>query len=307
MFSDPGSTMSKPTVSLVLGSGGARGLAHIGVLEVLVERGFAVRSIAGTSMGALVGGVYAAGGLQVYTDWVLALERMDVLRLLDLSFARNSLFRGERVIGALRQLIGDPDIESLPLSFTAVATDLERGREVWLRRGPMFAAIHASIAMPMIFAPVHLGDRLLVDGGLVNPVPVSPTLSDLTDLTVAVNVNGKSLPQPPAAPLPQAAESAAPRRDLIRRFIDDLQSRRGRPEEVRSGLFDIVSRSMDTMESAIARYRLAAYSPDVLIEVPRNLCAFHEFHRARELIAAGRHHAALALDTWENGRLRPRS
>lgn len=291
--------MTTRTVSLVLGSGGARGLAHIGVLQVLAEQGFAVRSISGTSMGALVGGIYAAGGLDTYTEWVLALERMDVVRLLDLSFARNSLFRGARIIAVLRELIGDPLIESLDVNFTAVATDLDRGREVWLRSGSLFDAIHASIAMPTLFEPVRLGRRRLVDGGLINPVPVAPTLSDLTDLTIAVNVNGKSQGQKPAPPLAESAEGGGgPLHETIRRFIEDLQRRRGRAEEDNLGLFDVISRSMDVMESAIARYRLAAYSPDVVIEVPRNLCTFLEFHRAREMIDAGRRHAEAALAGW---------
>jgi len=196
------------TVSLVLGIGGARGLAHIGVIQWLTENGYDIRSIAGSSMGALVGGIYAAGKLEVYAGWVSALERMQVLRLLDPAFGRSGLFKGERLMGVLRKLIGDFDIENLPISFTAVATDLESGEEVWLREGKLFDAIRASIATPLVFTPFRYGGRMLLDGGLVNPVPIAPTLNDTTELTVAVNLNGPIESRPPSlerAPIPEGS------------------------------------------------------------------------------------------------------
>src|SRR6266498_2400653 len=185
------------TVSLALGGGGARGLAHIGVIQWLTENGYDIRSIAGSSMGALVGGIYAAGKLEVYTEWVSALERMQVVRLLDPAFGRSGLFKGERIMGVLRELIGDFDIENLPVSFTAVATDLESGEEVWLREGKLFDAIRASIATPLIFTPFKHDGRMLLDGGLVNPVPIAPTHNDTTELTVAVNLSGPIESRPP--------------------------------------------------------------------------------------------------------------
>lgn len=288
--------MKQPTVSLVLSSGGARGLAHIGVIQWLEEHGYRIRNVAGASMGALIGGIHAAGGLPTYTAWVCALQRMDIVRLLDLSLSRNSLFKGMRIINVLRDLIGDRDIEGLDIGFTAVATDLDTGREVWLRRGSLFDAIHASIAIPTIFAPVRRDQRLLVDGGLINPVPIAPTLNDCTDLTVVVNVNGKSeyqrLQPDAAGPPPQ---SVATYRAAISRFVDELQARMGKAEREERSLFEVISRSMDTMQTAIARQRLAAYSPDAIVEIPRNACAFHEFFRAREMIELGRERAELAL------------
>lgn len=197
------------TVSLVLGSGGARGLAHIGVIQCLIEQGYEVRSIAGSSIGALVGGIHAARKLEVYADWVSALERRQVLGLLDPTFGRNGLIKGDRIIGVLRELIGDCAIEDLPLSFTAVAADLETGEEVWLREGSLFDAIRASIATPLVFTPVQHGARTLFDGALVNPLPVSPTLDDATDLTIAVSLSGTPLsraaPAANSAPLNGAA------------------------------------------------------------------------------------------------------
>lgn len=291
--------MNALTVSLVLSSGGARGLAHIGVIQWLEERGYRIRSVAGASMGALIGGIYAAGGLAAYTAWVSALERMDIVRLLDLSLSGNSLFKGMRIINVLRELVGDHDIETLPVDFTAVATELDTGREVWLRRGSLFDAIHASIAIPTIFAPVRREGRLLVDGGLINPVPIAPTLNDTTDLTVVVNVNAKpEFREPPLQQPPQSKRTPSPYRAAISRFVDDLQARLGVADSEERGLFEVISRSMDTMQTAIARQRLAAYSPDAIIEIPRNACAFHEFHRTRELIALGRERAENTLTSF---------
>jgi len=177
------------TVSLVLGSGGARGYAHIGAIEELIAQGCDIRSVSGASMGALVGGMYAAGQLEAYRDWARALQRLDVLRLLDWTFTGGGLIKGDRVIEQLRKLIGDIRIEDLPISYTAVAVDLYAQREVWFSRGPLYDAIRASIAIPTVFRPHHYEGRTLVDGGLLNPVPITPTLRDLTDCTIAVDVN----------------------------------------------------------------------------------------------------------------------
>ena len=163
------------SISLVLGSGGARGYAHIGVIEELQAQGFAIRSIAGSSMGALVGGIHASGKLPEFTQWVRPMLRLDVLRLLDWTWTGGGFIKGDRIIGALKELIGEVDIEDLPIPFTAVAVDLDTQREVWFSRGPLFDAVRASIAIPTIFRPHRYQGRLLVDGGLLNPLPVSPT------------------------------------------------------------------------------------------------------------------------------------
>jgi NTE family protein len=281
------------TVSLVLGSGGARGLAHIGVIQWLTENGYVIRSISGTSIGALVGGIYATSKLEVYAEWVLALERMHVLRLLDPTIGRPGLFKGERIIGVLRDLIGDCDIEALPISFTAVATDLDSGHEVWLRSGKLFDAIRASIATPMVFTPVRHGDRTLLDGAVVNPVPIAPTLEDTTDLTVAVDLSGPAEPRP-TPPISASLIGDNSYRKRILKFVQSARPARARSEPAR-GLFDVAFTSMQTMQDTIARLRLSAYSPDVMVEVPRNACGFFEFWRAEELIALGRDRAAQAF------------
>lgn len=284
------------TVSLVLGSGGARGLAHIGIIDWLAENGYEIRSLAGSSMGALVGGIHAAGKMDLFTRWVQSLQRLDVIRLLDLSFGSTGLLKGERVIGVLKELIGDRNIEDLPVPFTAVATDIQNGKEVWLSSGPLFDAIRASIAIPMIFTPHTIAGRQLVDGGLVSPIPIGPTLRDHTDLTIAVNASAEPAGEPEATDWEgnHDDDETGSFHERIVKFLSDLSHQRSVKKEA-LGLFDIMFRSMDTMQNMIARFQLAAYSPDVVIEIPRDVCSVYEIYRARELIAFGRARAEAML------------
>jgi NTE family protein len=286
------------TVSLALGGGGARGLAHIGVIRWLTENGYIIRSIAGSSMGALVGGIYATSKLDVYAEWVLAIERMDVVRLLDPAFSRAGLFKGERIIGVLRNLIGDCAIEDLPISFTAVATNLLSGEEVWLREGKLFDAIRASIATPLIFTPFKYGARILLDGALVNPLPIAAILGDTTDLTVAVNLSAPAELRPlPLASAPIVTRGANWRR--IRAFIERGLKGDRMPGLRVLGPIDIAFESMQMMQDTIARLKIAANLPDVIVEIPRNACGYHEFWRAKELIALGHERTARAFATRE--------
>jgi NTE family protein len=277
-------------VSLVLGSGGARGLAHIGIIRRLEEAGYRIESIAGASIGALIGGVYAAGSLDSYRDWVCALRSTDVLRFLDLSFSVGGLFKGERIIDTLREMVGDHAIEDLPLAYTAVATDIDRQREVWITSGPLFEAIRASIAVPTIFTPYEYQGLTLVDGGLLNPVPIAPTFRDFTDLTVAVSLNGE--PSAAARPVrparrPAAGPAETDLRSRIQQFLDTITDGRPDTHDRDLGMFELVGRSFDVMQNAIAAVKLATYAPDVVIEVPRDACGSYEFHRAREMIDLG--------------------
>lgn len=290
----------KKTISLVLGSGGARGLAHIGVIQVLEERGYAIRSISGSSMGALIGGIYAAGKLDIYTDWVCTLDRFDVLRLLDVSFSGSAIFKGERIINTLRELIGAQNIEDLPISFTAVATDIDESREVWLSNGPLCDAIRASIAFPTVFSAVTYKGKTLVDGGLLNPIPIAPTMRDLTDLTIAVSLSGLAKMIP--ADLPKVDKFPDKRNRYHQKvvdFIDGLQRKGNGKKEDDAGFFDIISKSLDVMQSTIANFKLASYKPDVLIEIPKDVCTIYEFERAKELIAIGRREATARLDDFD--------
>jgi len=180
------------TVALTLGSGGARGYAHIGAIEVLQERGYNITAISGCSMGALIGGMYAAGKMQEYKDWVTGLGQFDVLKLLDVTFTSVGAIRGEKVFSVVRDILGDTRIEDLPVAYTAVATDLLAHKEIWFQEGPLDRAIRASIAIPSVVTPLVLDGRVLVDGALLNPLPIIPTISAHADLVMAVNLSGEN-------------------------------------------------------------------------------------------------------------------
>lgn len=287
---------AKPTIALALGTGGARGLAHIGAIEAIEAAGYHVTAVSGSSMGALIGGIYAAGKLDLYRDWVCALQKIDVLKLVDWTLSGAGLIKGERIIGVLRELIGEVDIEELPIQFTAVATDLDREREVWLSRGSLFDAIRASIAIPTIFRPHPFHGHRLVDGGLMNPLPLTPLLQSPSDYTIAINVN--ALPEV----LP---ESLRPKQTRLRR---GLRSRigafvkrtigTGEQADAQPGWMDTLTQSLDLMQENLTSFRLAADRPDLVIEIPRNASAVYEFYRASELIELGRERAERALKAW---------
>ena len=279
---------SDKTVSLILGSGGARGLAHIGVIHWLDENGYDIQSISGCSMGALIGGIYAAGKLDVYTEWVRAITKTDILKLLDISFGAAGMVKGERIINTLKELVGDQLIEDLPISFTAVASDIVNEKEIWLNKGSLFDAIRASISLPFFFTPARHHGIELLDGGILNPVPIAPTFSDLTDFKIAVNVDGPVDRRIAASDHVEQQMQAKPDLiDKIGRFIDAIQGEKEESSDGTLGMLDIAHQSFDAMQSAIARTKLAAYPPDVIIEMPRNLCTLLEFDRADEMIEAG--------------------
>jgi len=321
-------------VAVALGGGAARGYAHIGILEVLEERGYDVVSIAGSSMGALVGGLYAAGGMEAYADWVRGLTQRDVLRMYDLSPRAPGAIRAERIFARVSDILGDVRIEDLPIDFTAVATDLSTGEERWFQDGPLDAAIRASAALPGFMTPVVIQGRLLADGGLLNPLPIAPTVPARADLTVAVAVSGRHrLPvdgRAEAASSRRSSRRDAPRRTAVQILDGDvrqglrnrLSGRRNMPPGGLTGgsaagitdnetatvlealparlrLLDVVGLSLEAVRAGVVRHALAAHPPDVLITVPRSACRTLDFHKAGEMIALGRRLAVEALDREE--------
>jgi NTE family protein len=307
-------------VALALGSGGARGYAHIGVIQALQERDVEIVGIAGSSMGAVVGGALAAGELDAFTQWVRGLSQRDVLRQLDLSPGSAGMIRAERVIATMVSMIGDRRIEELPVRFTAVAVDLLAGREIWLDEGPLDRAIRASIGIPGAITPLAVNGRLLVDGGVLNPVPVAATAASHADAVVAVSLQGPRTRQvggtqarETAEPLPGADRwdrlranaagimSSDAMNALAQRFAAKHPSATGEegdeaPAMPDVGMLETMTLSLDAAAAALTRFRLAAHPPDVLVTVPRDACRTMEFHRANELIDLGRRLADKALD-----------
>lgn len=293
----------KKAVNLVLGSGAARGLAHIGVIRVLEEEGFDIKAVAGTSMGALIGGIYAAGKLGKYTDWVSALTKKDVLRYLDISFrARSGVLKGDLIIEALKDIVGDVAIEDLPIPFLAVATDITAQKEVWLTKGSLFEAIRATIAVPGVFTPHRIADRWLVDGGLLNPVPVMPATETLAGITIAVDVNGPRAANPMGKTVSREPEKPSMYREKIDRFLESMQQTLGVESfqaDDQPALSEVFLNSFETMQETLSRYKLAANPPDLLFSIPKNTCLAHEFYRASALIEAGAYWARRGLETAE--------
>lgn len=315
-------------IALALGSGGARGYAHIGVINELHERGYEIVGVAGSSMGALVGGLHAAGKLDEFAHWAGSLTQRAVLRLLDPSLTSPGVLRAEKILDAVRDILGDVTIESLPIPYTSVATDLIAGKSVWLQRGPLDDAIRASIAIPGIFTPHVLDGRLLADGGILDPLPMAPLSAVNADLTIAVSLSGGD----PAVRLSeheprvttewlsrmwrsttalldtstaQRVMDSPAAKSVLSRFSSSLEdgaeaaeplSDTGIPALPRLGSFEIMNRTIDIAQSALARHTLATYPPDLLIEVPRNACRSLEYHRADEVIEIGQELAVAALD-----------
>lgn len=272
--------MAEKTVSLVLGSGGARGMAHIGVIKCLEEYGYKIESISGCSMGALVGGFYAAGKLDNYTEWLRGIDTLDMIKLLDLK-GSGGLVSGERLMEKMKELVGDPFIEDLPIKFTAVASDVKDEKEIWINKGSLMEAVRASISIPLFFMPYPHHGRFLIDGGVLNPVPIAPTFQDQTDLTIAVNLGGEINPGITA---PKKEENPSVTSKL-KEYLQNIAMPDAMTEEY--GMYEIVSQSIEAMQGTIARMKLAAYPPDIIIEVPRNLCSTLEYNRADEIIDYG--------------------
>ena len=271
------------TVSLVLGSGGARGLAHIGVIREIEESGLRIASISGCSIGAMVGGIYAAGRLNEFEDWVLAIRGADVVRLLDIAWKKDGLVKGDRVMDTLAGLVGEQQIEDLDIPFTAVAADLTRQKEVWLNSGSLFTAIRASISLPFLLTPVTHNDSVLVDGGVLNPVPIAPTLNDRTDHTLAVNLGGIPVENPKRTESkPESSDEAGLTRlsGKVAEFVNELGKLMS-DDDSGWDMYEVGNQSFDVMQNAIARHQLAVYPPDEIIEIPRNACGTLEFNRAR--------------------------
>ncbi|NDV19325.1 serine protease [Pseudodesulfovibrio sp. JC047] len=282
----------RKTVSLVLGSGGARGLAHIGIIHWLEENGYEIKSITGSSMGALVGGMHAIGQLDEFEKWVRGITKTNMLALLDFAMESNGLFKGNRIIDTLKNLVGEKLIEEMDISFTAVATDIESAKEVWIDEGPLFEAIRASISLPLFFTPYNYHGVDLIDGGILNPVPIAPTFSDHTDLTIAVNLCGR--PREGLALPGEEEEETSMVSQAIAEFTGKIKSSL---PHVRNGVKarNIVLQSFDAMQGTIARQKIAAYPPDHVLDIPRNLCMILDFDKAVPLIQFGHDLAAEKL------------
>ena len=276
-------------VALVLSSGSARGLAHIGVIEELEAQGHRITSVAGCSMGALVGGIYAAGKLAEYREWMKTIDRRKMMDLVDFSFSLNHLAKGKRIIEALMQIVPDVNIEDLPLPYCAIATDWTNGREVVFRQGSLFSAIRASISLPSFFDPVRRDGMVLIDGGITNPLPLNRVQRSKGDILVGVDVSGYDYAG--QNQLQQELEHKRQQRRSFSRIIIDKLT----PENLDFNYFTLLSRASSIMIRQNSRLMTELVHPDVLVDIQLNRIGSFDYDKSERIINIGRTKARQAL------------
>lgn len=279
-----------PVIGLALGSGSARGWAHIGVIQALEEMGLRPGVVAGTSIGALVGAVYVSGQLEEFSAWVRKLSPRDVFNLMDIKFS-GGVVKGEKLFGFFQEGYRNPDIESLEQRYASIATEMKTGRERWFTHGPILPAARASCAIPGVFSPVKVGNRWMLDGGLVNPVPVSTARALGADIVIAVNLNTQLVSAHLSrASREQARKQAESRGDagFLEKALAYFSNSDDDDEDDDPGLFDVIANSVNIMQDRVTRSRMAGDPPEITLNPLLPDFAFMDFHRADEAIAEGR-------------------
>lgn len=285
----------KKKIALVLSGGGARGLAHIGAIETLESHGYEITSIAGCSMGALIGGMYAAGKLPEVKDWVLALDRRKVLSLVDFSLSLTHLVKGDRVMEALKEIVPDVNIEDLPIPYTAVATDWNSGKEVVFDHGSLYDAIRASISIPLFLNPVRREDMLLVDGGLVNSLPLNRVVRHSGDLLFGINVSthdyqGELLMQQfVEKKLLSKSMPAAVMNRIMKHF-----------EGININYVTLLMRTIAIMLEQNTRQQILISRPDLIVQMPMKRYGVFDFDKAAAILQIGKHKTSRALRRFEH-------
>lgn len=280
--------MTKKKVHLVLGSGGARGIAHIGVIELLEEEGYEIISITGCSMGAVVGGMYCAGFLQPYKEWLLSLNKTKVYSLFDFTVTKNGFIKGEKILSFLRTLTGEQIIEQFKIPFTAVATDILHKKEVHYRSGNLYAALRASMGIPGVFTPVPENGTYMVDGGVLNPLPLNLVSAKEDELIVAVNLNGHTYTDFESPKIEQADNISDAWAWFKSLSLPMMNKNTQAVTPLNFSLFELLQTSYHFTQDRLTEVMIQLYPPDVLIEIPRKSSATFEFYRAAELIALGK-------------------
>ncbi len=283
----------KKDVALVLSSGGARGLAHIGAIEELEAQGYHISAVAGCSMGALVGGVYAAGKLKEFREWMKTIDRKKMLELTDFSFSLSHLVKGTRIIEAIMEFVPDVNIEDLTIPYCAVATDLKSGREVMFRRGSLFKAIRASISLPSFYEPVKRNDMILIDGGIMNPLPLNRVKRQAGDILVGVDVSGHDY---------KAQWDELQRLTAIQKHDKSLKSKildMLIPDNIEFNYYTVLSRASSLMirQNSILMSKLT--NPDILVDIQMNRYGTFDFDKSEKLIAIGRQKTSQAIDKYK--------
>ncbi len=293
------------SVSLVLGGGGARGMAHIGVIEVLEKRGYVIKEVAGCSAGALVGGIYAAGNLPEFKDWICNLGRIDVFSLMDFSFSGRGFIKGEKVFFEMKKFVRECQIEDLDIPFSCNAVDYFSGVETVFRSGSLFQAIRASVSIPTLVQPARINGVELIDGGVLNPLPVNHLQHTAGNLLFAVNLNGAETAILPPPKKDHEGKSLI----MMPKWMKEYQKKMGgffedgkKEDKNKSlGSLDLLNRSFELLHDQLSKMVLEKHPVDILVEISRKQASTMAFYQAAELIEIGRIKAEKALDEWENG------
>jgi NTE family protein len=295
----------KKKVQLVLGSGGARGIAHIGVIDRLIEDGYEIVEVYGCSMGSVIGGMYCAGFLPQYRDWLVKQTKSDIYRLFDITLSMQGLVKGERIFSVLEQITGKQQIETLPIPFMAVATDMLSRKEVHFSSGDLYKALRASTGIPGVFRPVAENNNLFVDGGVLNPLPVNLVKRRDDAIIVAVDLNGPPLTKAPAAIVPETNVPAEIEKESweivskLRRYLSMTPKEQAKvdkePLPPSFTMFEILDASYDATLDRLVEVMLQFYPADIVVKIPRSAAAVFEFYRAAELIDLGKSQYDTAL------------
>ena len=281
-------------VALALSSGGARGLAHIGAIEELEAQGYQISSSAGCSMGALIGGVYAAGKLNEFREWMKTIDRKKMLGLIDFSLSFNHIVKGTRIIEAIMEFVPDVNIEDLPIPYCAVATDLKAGREVLFRKGSLFKAIRASISLPSFYEPVTINDMILIDGGIINPLPLNRVKRQPGDILVGIDVSGHDY-KAQWDEMHRLTEMQKCDKSLKTKILDMLI-----PDNLEFNYYTVLSRASSLMIRQNSILMAQLMKPDMLIDVQMNRYGTFDFDKSEKLIAIGRQKATTAIGKFED-------
>ena len=285
--------MNTKDVALALSSGGARGLAHIGAIEELESNGYHITSIAGCSMGALIGGVYAAGKLEEFREWMKTIDRKKMLELTDFSFSINHLVKGNRIIEAIMDFVPDIAIEELPIPYCAVATDLKAGREVVIDKGSLFEAIRASISLPSFYKPIQRDDMILIDGGVINPIPLNRVKRNAGDILVGVDVSGHDY-KSQWDEMHRLTEWQKNDNSLKAKILDKLI-----PDNIEFNYYTVLSRTSSLMIRQNSILMAKLMKPEMLIDIQMSRYGGFDYDKSEKIIAIGRQKTAAALTKFE--------
>lgn len=280
-------------IALALSSGGARGLAHIGAIEVLEEQGYHITSIAGCSMGALIGGVYATGKLNEFREWMKSMDRKKMLELTDFSLSLNHFVKGDRIIEAIMEFVPDTGIEDLPIPYCAVATDWAAGREVVFRTGSLFEAIRASISLPTFYKPIQRDGMILIDGGVVNPFPLNRVVRNKGDILMGVDVSGHNYKAQEELKH-ELSERRKENKSLVAQILNKMI-----PEHLDFNYYTMLSRASSLMIRQNSILMTQLMKPDILVDIQMSRYGGFDYDKSEKLIAIGRQKTLKAVSKYE--------